>query len=124
MLIVLLANAHKWISNGLRKRHEKHYIADTVNNLSHDELHYLLQYIRNKTLLMEFDETNPVVGLLAAKCLISPSMVRIRTGHVYSFKVRHHPQEYEISPFVYRYLVEHPEISRGLTPKPKEHKPR
>jgi len=122
LFIVLLVNFDKWISSWLRKRHEKYDVADVLNNLSRDELHYLLQYIGNETLLIEFDEIDPVVGLLVAKGLIFLSRARLRLGHVYSFKVRHHPQGYDISPFVYRYLVEHKEIFKRLSPKKRKPK--
>ena len=121
LLIVLLVNFDKWISSKLRKRREKYNVADVLNNLGRDELHYLLQYIGNETLVMEFDETDPIVGLLKEKGLIYPPATRVRIGSVYSFKVRHDGQEFDISPFLYEYLVEHPEIFGRLT---KKHKPK
>jgi hypothetical protein len=118
LFVVLSVNVDKWISSWKRKRREKQEFADVLSDLSRGELQYLLQYFGNRTLLMEFDENDPVVGLLVAKALIFPSRARLRLGHVHSFKVRHHPQGYNISPFLYKYLLEHREIFRKLAPKP------
>jgi hypothetical protein len=115
LLIVLLVNFDKWISGKLRKRREKRDINHLLSNLGSDELIYLYQYIRNRTLLVEFDETDPIVGLLNAKGLIHPSTSRIRIGEIIRYRSSyHHGQPFEISPFLYRHLIDHPEIFRKL----------
>lgn len=117
LLVALLVNLDKWISSRLRTRQEKRQFYNLLNGLSQRELVYLFQYIRHNTLLIEFDETDPVVGLLSGKGLIYPS-VRAHIGSVVSYNSSyHHGQTFEMLPELHSYLTSHLEIFGKLSQK-------
>jgi hypothetical protein len=110
LIIALLVNLDRWTSDKLRVRREKHQLHNLLQGLSHKELVYLFQYIKHNTLLVEFDETDPVVGLLSEKGFIYPS-VHVRIGSVVSYSSNyHHGQTFEMSPALHSYLMNHLEI--------------
>ena len=117
LLIALLVNLNRWISSKLRTRRQKRQLHNLLHSLSHKELVYLFQYIKHNTLLVEFDETDPVVGLLNEKGLIYPS-VYARIGPIASYSSYHHGQAFEMSPRLHSYLMSHLEIFGKLSQKP------
>lgn len=118
LLIALLVNLDRRISSKLRTRRQKRQLYNLLHSLSHKELVYLFQYIKHNTLLVEFDETDPVVGLLSEKGLIYPS-VCARIGPIASYNSSyHHGQAFEISPELHSYLTSHLEIFGKLSQKP------
>ena len=116
--IVLLVNLDRSISGKLRMRREKRQLHNSLQGLSQQELVYLFQYIKHNTLLVEFDETDPVVGLLSVKRFIYPS-VGARISSVVSYRTSyHHDQTFEMPPRIYSYLRNHLEIFSKLCQKP------
>ena len=114
LLIVLLAAVIKWVCSRLRRWRENRNFHDMIHGLSRKELLCLFLYLRHKTLLIEFDETDPTVGLLNEKGLIYPS-VRVRIGNVVSYNRSYgHGQTFNISPLLHSYLLTHPEIFTKL----------
>lgn len=119
----LLYKSVTWASSKLNARREKHQIHVTFQNLSTSELTYLYQYIQNRIMLIEFDETDPVVGLLCDKGLIYPSLgVRIGDNPVRYRSNYDYGQPFNILPFVYDYLVRHPELLAKVPVKKNEEK--
>jgi hypothetical protein len=98
LLIALLVNLDDWISPRLRRRRKKRSVHSLFRNLSSSELQYLYQFIRHKTLTIEFDETDPVVGLLQTK------------GIIYRRPYPLPGEPFSISPTNYQYLTDHPEL--------------
>ncbi len=121
LIIVLLVKLDRSISGKLRMRREerqlKRQLQNILQGLSHKELDYLFQYIKHNTLLVEFDETDPVVGLLSEKGFVCPS-VRVRISHVVSYRTSyHHGQTFEMPPALHSYLMNHREIFGKLPQK-------
>jgi hypothetical protein len=107
LLIAGVVNLDKWISGRLRTRQAKRQFHNLLNSLSQRELVYLFQYVKHNTLLIEFDETDLVVGLLNEKGLIYPS-VWVHIGPVVSYNSSYgHGQTFEISPELHFYLTSH-----------------
>ncbi len=109
LLITLLVHLDNWISPRLRRRQEKRSIHSLFRNLSSSELQYLYyQFIQRETLTTdEFDETDPVVGLLQTKGIICRPPYPL-PGEPFS-----------ISPTDYQYLTDHPELFRTVVSKEK-----
>ena len=107
LLIALLVNLDNWISARLRGIRDQCSIRSLFRNLSSSELQYLYQFIRHKTLTIEFDETDPVVGLLQTK------------GIIYRQPYALYGEPFSISPIHYQYLTDHPKLFRNVVSKEK-----
>ena len=107
LIIALLVHLDNWISPSLRSRRDKRSIHSLFRNLSSSELQYLYQFIRHKTLTIEFDETDPVVGLLQTK------------GIIYRQPYALYGEPFSISPIHYQYLTDHPKLFRNVVSKEK-----
>ena len=119
LLITLLVNLDNWISARLRRKHDKRFVRSLFRDLSLSELQYLYQFIRRRTTTIEFDETDPVVGLLRTKGIIFPSPP-VHFGRLVRYKCGFDNGEpFDMAPRDYKYLDDHPEIFRDVLPKKK-----
>jgi hypothetical protein len=121
LFITLLVNLDNWISARLRGRRDKRFVRnlfrDLFRDLSSSEMQYLYQFIWHKTLIIEFDETDPVVGLLQTKGIIFPSP-RVYLRLLVRYKCRFDEGEpFSIEPTVYEYLTEHPQLLGNAPPR-------
>jgi hypothetical protein len=107
LLIALLVNLDNWISPRLRRKRKKRSVHNLFRNLSSSELQYLYQFIRHKTLTIEFNETDPIVGLLQTK------------GIIYRSPYPLPGEPFSISPTNYQYLTDHPELFRNVVSEEK-----
>jgi hypothetical protein len=115
--IVLLVTLDSRVSAGLRKRRDERCERRLCRDLSASELEYLYQFIWHKTTTIEFDETDPVVGLLQTKEIIYPSS-RVYMGRLARYKCRFdHGEPFNIAPTIYQYLNDHPELFRKVVSK-------
>lgn len=121
----LLYQSAAWIRNKLSKKvkenRERLQVQGVFDDLSHRELLYLFQFIRNRTTLIEFNETDPVVALLREKGMIYPFLGRVRIDYTPSYNCTYMTgQPFEISATTYDYLAKHPELlDRFLSLKPQ-----
>ncbi len=115
-IIIVLVNLDNKVSRKLDKRHQKKGEQKKFQDLSTAELIYLYQFIYHNTTLVEFDETDPVVGQLSNKRLIFPSISngfrrmsnpRFRSSYEYGCN-------YEISPEDFQYFSEHLELFQSI----------
>ena len=126
-VVGLLYQSAVWVCSKLsersKKNRERRQVQDVFDSLDHNELLYLHQFIRNRTTLIEFDETNPVVALLREKGVIYPVLGRVRNGPIPSYNCTYTTgQPFEIPATVYDYLAKHPELfDRLLGLKPQSH---
>ncbi len=107
LLIALRVNLASWISPRLRSRRDKRSIRSLFRSLNSSELQHLYQFIRHKTLTIEFDETDPVVGLLQTK------------GIIYRPPYALYGEPFRISPSHHQYLTDHPKLFRNVVSKEK-----
>jgi len=117
LLIVLLVNLDSWVSARLRRGRDKRFVRRLFRDLSASELEYLYQFIWHRTTTIEFDGTDPVVGLLQTKDIIYPSS-RVYIGRLAKYKCRFgHGEPFNIAPIIYKYLIDHPELFRKVVSK-------
>lgn len=118
MIITLLIKLDEWVSGKIRVKQEKRQLCKLLQELSHKELVYLFQYIKNDTLLIEFDETDPVVGSLRAKGFIYPLM-GVHIGLVVKYNTSYHSsKKFEIPSKLYDFLMSNPKVFNKLLQKP------
>ncbi|OGO62009.1 MAG: hypothetical protein A2029_11200 [Chloroflexi bacterium RBG_19FT_COMBO_47_9] len=114
LIIALFIIITNWISSKARTKRNTREFQDLLDNLTPSELIYLAQFIEYKTLQVEFNETDPVVGLLCGKELIYPS-INVRIGPVVRFHNSYpNGQIYEMTPELHSYLTTHPEVFSKL----------
>lgn len=96
-----------------RKR-EEHYISKTIRGLNRDELIYLFQYKQNRTTMIAFNRTDPIVRLLTTKRLIKPSYSALdcfdAPARYKTSNFDNKCQLFELVDITNKYMIEHPEV--------------
>ena len=107
---------HNVLSAKSKRGREGRRVEDVINSLSPEALQYLQQFPRNRTTLIRFDETDPVVALLNENGLIRRSSARVPISGIVRFEcTRTSGQLFEIPAKTYDYLTRHPELFDELS---------
>jgi hypothetical protein len=106
-VIFLLLLFDSFVLSKLIRVRERRFVNNLFRELSTPELLYLFQFVRNNTTAIEFNRTDPTVGLLCEKGIISQSH-SVLTGDAVQFRTSYFNGEvYEIHPSTFQYLKEH-----------------